>query len=369
MLCVTLTRIVTAYLAAKKHLVQVNFIFTLGQTLFVLLVLAAFAVTRTLSVVTVMFWWFVGALATLLYCSWVLRREFAHFHRASAWSPKLITEALLFSVPLLLFISGSWAMEIGNRYMLNGFLGSEAVGLFTLVYTLLGVIATLGNIVAQTFFPYIAAAWNQRKNYQIYLNAAIKYSLIMVIPAMAGFLALRTQLVTLVSGDAYREAANIIPGLLLYPLLSGLCYILYQIVLLRRRTGLIGVTYGLGAALNIALNFVLIPRFAMTGAAIATVASYALVFVVLAWAARKSIRPQYGFLKLGRITLAAGIMGIAVWLFNPETAAMKIAAMLAGAALYFVLLFAFRVFSREERELFGTVLPGPVKRLLPWLSS
>jgi O-antigen/teichoic acid export membrane protein len=368
-LCVTLIRLFTAYLTAKKHVVLVNIIFFISQSLWVMLLFAAYAYTRTLSLLTVMTSWFAGVLVTLLVCFWLIRREFAHWHRSSSWSPEAIREGLLFSLPLLFFITGSWAIEIGDRYLLNGMLGSEAVGLYTLIYSLLGVIASLGTIVSQTFFPYIAAAWNQKQNYRIYLNAALKYSLVVIIPAMVGFFVLRTQIVTLVSGEKYLEAANIIPGLLLYPLLSALNFILYQIVLLRRRTMLIGGTYAVGAVINIGLNLFLIPRFSMTGAAIATVISYAFVFVVLAYDARKAVRVDVRFLKLGRILAASALMGVGVWLANPYTVWAKIATMAAGAIVYFGLIFLFGVFSKQERELLGSVLPPQLRKLVPGLSS
>ncbi len=367
-LCITLIRLFTAYLTAKKHIILVNTVFLLNQSLWAVLLLVAYAITRSITLLSVMVWWFVGVLITLLVCGWLIRREFTHAHPMSTWKPEVIYEGLLFSLPLLFFITSSWAIEVGNRYLLNSILGSEAVALFTLVYSLLGVVASFGTIVSQTFFPYIAAAWNQRKNYRVYLNASIKYSLMVVIPAIVGFLAMRSQIVTLVSGEKYLEAANVIPGLLLYPLLALLNYIIYQMLLLRRRTVLIGVAYVIGAITNIGLNLVLIPRFHMMGAAIATVISYALVFVVLALGARKSLRFSPGFVKPVRLLVAAAIMGFGVWLASPETAVTKVATMAAGALAYFVLLFVFRFFSSKELELVDRVLPGPLKRLLPRLS-
>ncbi len=368
-LCITLIRLFTSYLTAKKHLVLVNLVFLMSQALWVLLLIGVFAITRAISLLSVMTLWFVGVLITLLFCGMLMRREFTHTHSMSTWKQDVVYEGLLFSLPLLFFIASSWAIEVGNRYLLNSILGSEAVALFTLVYSLLGVVASLGTIVSQTFFPYIAAAWNQRKNYKVYLNASIKYSLIVVIPAIVGFLAMREQIVTLVSGDKYLEAANIIPGLLLYPLLALLNYILYQMLLLRRRTVLIGAAYVIGAIINIGLNLFLIPRFHMTGAAIATVISYAFVFVVLAVDARKSLRINNSFIKIGRTIAAAVIMGIAVWLVHPSSALAKIATMAGGAVLYFLLLFLFRTFSGKELELVGSVLPGPFRKLLLELSS
>ncbi len=368
-LCVTLIRLFTSYLTAKKHLVLVNLVFLMSQALWVLLLFGAFAITRSISLLSVMTWWFVGVLVTLLFCGFLMRREFTHLREKGTWQPRVVLESLLFSIPLLVFITGSWAIEIGNRYLLNGILGSEAVGLFTLIYSLLGVIASFGNVVSQTFFPYIAAAWNQKKDYRPYLNAATKYSLVIIVPAMIGFLAMRKEIITLVSGEQYLEAANIIPGLLLYPLFASLNYILYQIVLMRRRTMLIGLTYAIGAIINIGLNLFLIPRYHMTGAAMATVISYAFVFVVLAIDARKSLRINNSFIKIGRTIAAAVIMGAAVWLVHPATALTKTATMAGGAVMYFLLLFLFRTFSGRELELVGSVLPAPLRKLLPRLSS
>jgi O-antigen/teichoic acid export membrane protein len=360
-LCITIVRLFTAYLTAKKHLVLVNLVFLMSQALWVLLLLGAFAITRIISLISVMTLWFVGVLITLLVCGMLIRREFRHVREKGTWQPRVVIESLLFSLPLLIFITSSWAIEIGNRYLLNGILGSEAVGLFTLSYSLLGVIASFGTVVSQTFFPYIAAAWNQKKDYRPYLNAAVKYSLIIIIPAMIGFLAMRKEIITLVSGEQYLEAAKIIPVLLIYPLLTSLTYILYQIVLMRRRTLLLGMTYAVGAAINIGLNLFLIPRFHMTGAAIATVISYAFVFAVLALDARKSLRINNSFIKTGRIIAAAASMGIAVGLVNPATALTKILTIAGGASVYFLLLFLMKVFSSEELGLVRSVVAAPFR--------
>jgi O-antigen/teichoic acid export membrane protein len=363
-ICITIVRLFTAYLTAKKHLVRVNLIFLMSQALWVLLLVGAFAITRAISLLSVMMWWFVGVLITLLFCGIFIRREFAHLREKGTWQPRVVIESLLFSLPLLIFITGSWAIEIGNRYLLNGILGSEAVGLFTLIYSLLGVIASFGTVVSQTFFPYIAAAWNQKKDYKTYFNAAVKYSLIIIIPAMIGFLAMGKGIITLVSGEKYLEATKMIPWLLIYPLLTSLTYILYQIVLMRRRTLLLGMTYAIGAAINIGLNLFLIPRFHMTGAAIATVISYAFVFAVLALDARKSLRINNSFIKIGRTIIAAAVMGIAVWLVNPATALSKIITIVCGASIYFLLLFLMKVFSTEELRLLRSVVTAPFRSVL-----
>lgn len=363
-LCITLVRFFTAYFAAQKRMVLVSLVFLMSQSLWVFVLLGYYALARSLSLLSVMTAWFAGALISLLVCGWLVRRDFAMV-RLRVLSPGVFVRSLLFSLPLLFFITSSWAMEIGDRYLLNSILGSKAVGLYTLVYSLLGVVASLGTVVSQTFFPYIAGAWNRHRDYHAYLNAAVKYSLLIVLPALAGFLALQEQIVTLVSGEAYREAAEIIPALFLYPLFASLNYILYQVVLLQQRTVFIGFAYVVGAVLNIALNLLLIPRFSMSGAALATVASYALVFAMLLFAAWRSVRLDTGFVKLGRMLFATFAMSVVVWLINPATVFEKLFAIAAGIVVYAILVLMLRVFSKNERRLVAGVLPQYVRRFLP----
>jgi O-antigen/teichoic acid export membrane protein len=54
-----------------------------------------------------------------------------------------------------------------------------------------------------------------------------------------------------------------------------------------RRTGFNWVVTGIAAAVNVALNLALVPRYGMEGSAAATVAAYGVLFVVMAWHAQR----------------------------------------------------------------------------------
>jgi O-antigen/teichoic acid export membrane protein len=62
---------------------------------------------------------------------------------------------------------------------------------------------------------------------------------------------------------------------------------------------------GAAAILNVALNLLLIPRYGMEGAAAATVAAYALMFVAMAWWGRRVYPVPYQWRRVGT-ALAAG---------------------------------------------------------------
>jgi O-antigen/teichoic acid export membrane protein len=83
-------------------------------------------------------------------------------------------------------------------------------------------------------------------------------------------------------------------------------YIVVSIGLGRaRRTEFNWVVTGAAALLNVALNLLLIPRYGMEGAAAATVAAYALMFVAMAWWGRRVYPVPYQWRRVVT-ALAAG---------------------------------------------------------------
>jgi O-antigen/teichoic acid export membrane protein len=366
-ICVTLIRMFTAYFTVRKRLILTQTIFLVSQLLWIALLTVFFIFTRSIKVETVFLIWLIGTIATFLLCGLIVRRELfiSKSERKKSLETKHLADALRYGLPILMVGLGAWIIEIGDRYLLNGFLGKDAVGLYTLIYSLLGVVATLGTVVVQTIFPYLASVWSRNKeDASLYLNASVKYALMLVIPALAGFFILRQEIITMVSGTSYSGAAVVVPYLILYPLLLVLNYIAYQIVVLTKKVNWIAVIYLAGAAVNIGLNLVLIPRFGINGAGIATTISYAFVFVLLAKLANAHISINMDFLKLGRILAATAIMVLCIFFIHPSNVIEKLATVVAGFIIYSVFILLFKVLSKKEWELLQNILPAQLKAML-----
>jgi len=93
--------------------------------------------------------------------------------------------------------------------------------------------------------------------------------------------------------------------------------------------------FALAAALNILLNFLLIPRFGIVGSAFATVAAEALILgVCVAWLAR--LGATFPAMQVLKPLLASVVMGGALLRFGK--AAPVLLMIPAGAALYLVVM-------------------------------
>ena len=68
---------------------------------------------------------------------------------------------------------------------------------------------------------------------------------------------------------------------------------------------------GAAAALNVALNLILIPPYGMMGAAIATVAAYALMFVLMTWYAQRVFPVPYQWRRVATAVVAALVLLLA----------------------------------------------------------
>ena len=154
--------------------------------------------------------------------------------------------------------------------------------------------------------------------------------------------------------DAYR----VIPLIALSYLFYG-CYFNLNIgFVLQKKTKYDSFIIGAGAALNLGLNYLLIPTYGMMGAAVATVISYSLLPVGAYFVSRRYYPIAYEWSRLGKISIAAAIVYCGSFFIVCDSAVIAGIFKLLSLLGFPFLLFAFKFFRPEEiqkiRELSGT---------------
>ncbi len=344
----TLWRFFSNYYQARKNIGYANFILILQQCLWVFFIFVLYLATFKINLSSVFLMWLLGSSATLLIAFFGVRKELFSFIRVKKFDKGSVKQGLVFGLPLLLFYIGAWTLEIGNRYVINFFLGAEKVAVFTLLYSLLGVILALSTTVSATFYPYISEAWRNKKKFETLLNISMKYSLILIIPSLIGFFVLQQQIITLISGEKYLTALQILPFLIFVPLISAAVYNMYLIMLLKNQTGKIGTAYIIAALFSLISSIILVKKLGLVGAAISTLAGYSVLLLILYFNVREELAFNWRFIKLERIILASALMALMIYFINPQTALSKIASIVAGAVVYLVFLLVLKVFGKKE---------------------
>ncbi|MBW2975182.1 polysaccharide biosynthesis C-terminal domain-containing protein [Candidatus Woesearchaeota archaeon] len=346
------------YLAANKKIELQSFLSFSYNRLWVVLLLIFLLIFKRLDLKIVFSLWLSGLIISFITILFSLKKDIIFFFKkVKSISSKTIKNALIFSSPLIPASACGWVIVFADRYMINYLKNSALTGIYSLSYSLVTLILSFSMIISNVLHPYISKAWSDKKGHQILFNAMLKYNIIIIFPASIGLFILRKQIITLISGTDYLLGSTAMAILILFPFFSFLTDLYSKNLALRDKTKLIASIYICGALLNIILNYFLIIKYGINGAAISTIISYLLVFLSFHLATKKQFSWDYRFLKIKRIALSSILMGTVVYLVNPQIYATKILTIVLGVIIYAVLLFALGVFVKDEYTIMKGFLP------------
>lgn len=352
----TFIRLNSSYFASKQHLGIVSLLEFMLKCSWVLMIILFFSLFKVITIEWVFSFWLIGMLLTFFVAWYLMKSDLLLFLKKPHFNLDALKKGIIFALPLIVFNIGSYVIAMSDRYMISFFLGNEIVAFYSLASSITLIIISVGTIVPSIIYPYLAELWNKKKDYNVLFNASLKYGLIIIIPSIFGLFVLREQIITLISGVSYLPVAEVLPYLLLTPFFSFLAYSIQQLMLLRNKTNMIAWIYIFASVLNIVLNFILIPIYGMQGAAIATTFSYFFMFILSYGLNFRFIKLNFDFLSLGRILIASIVMGLVIYLFNPQIFITKILSIGLGAFLCLTLLFSMKCFVHKEKQILFSIL-------------
>lgn len=143
-------------------------------------------------------------------------------------------------------------------------------------------------------------------------------------------------------GKAYWSGLNIVPIVLLAYLFNGFYVNFAAGLFIKEKSGVFPIIMTIGAASNVLANFLLIPKYNITGAAFATLISYALMAIGFYFVSNKIYPMQYEGKKLLGLLFAVGISGT-LYYINTQYWNAHFVLRVALFVLFVLLLFIFRV--------------------------
>ncbi len=210
------------------------------------------------------------------------------------------------------------SIDLIDRFILEYFKGSAEVGIYSASYRI-GIVMNLvitGFKVAWT--PFFMNLKGEEGNKEIF-SKVFTYFCYGGLIVFLLFSLLADDLVKIniegytLLNEKYWGGLVIIPYILIAYLFSGLYLNLNVAAFFQNKIKYLIISSAAGCASNIALNFILIPQYSIIGAAIATMLSYMIMFVVLYYFSQKIYRIEYewgSIFKAAIITLLLFIINI-----------------------------------------------------------
>jgi O-antigen/teichoic acid export membrane protein len=228
--------------------------------------------------------------------------------------------------------------------VMMGFWGMlEEVGWYQASYKIINFF-TFFAIVRVVLFPAVTNAFSQTREYfQMVVNKFFELVMFIAFPVMVGGFLLSEEIILFLYGK------NFTPSILAFKILIPITGLTLFVTLVESVLTTIGrqkyVFYLTGptAALNIVLNIVLIPRYSLYGAGVATLLSYIFLFL-FSLIVLKRVRIN---LKLKMVVNPLlSVLVMAAFLFFAKERHVLLQVFIGGAVYLFVFYFLFRIQKR-----------------------
>lgn len=191
-----------------------------------------------------------------------------------------------FSIPLIPATISWWIINMSDRFMILMFIGASANGIYSVAAKIPSIVTILAGVFMEAW--QVSIIGNKTEQSHFFSNIMRSYQSLLFIAAGLVTMLSRFIIAHMTSADYY-EAWQYVPLLLCSTVFSCLATFIGSIYTVEKKSVSHLVTTLIGAASNIVLNLMLIPRFGISGAAIATFASFMLVFVIRLIDTRKYI--------------------------------------------------------------------------------
>ncbi|GAW65835.1 polysaccharide biosynthesis protein [Geoanaerobacter pelophilus] len=292
----------------------------------------------------------VGFAIPALYQSRQLMREITF----KLYESSIILQLLKYGFPLIITFVFSFIVLSSDRYFLGWLAGPKSVGLYSVGYDLAQQsLGFLMSVIYLGSYPRIIRSFERdgvdaaRENLSVNLSTLLGVSL----PAIVAMTIYAPEIANILVGKDFADfTGKLIPWIVASAFLQGIkayhidvCYQLAHYTI-----GQIYVSFG-AAMVNLVLNFVLIKKLGIMGAAYSTLISY-VVAITLSLILLKGTFPIPKFKANDyKIVLAAILMSIIMLLVQHLDYANIYLCSISGILVYILTIYSVNAFSLKTR--------------------
>ncbi len=266
------------------------------------------------------------------------------------FSRKLYRAMNRFGLPLVPSAVALWLTNFSDRFFLVKLADPHEVGLYSIGVRIASAILLLLTAFRLAWPAFAYSIEDDREAQRTY-SFVLTYVVFVTCWLALALGLLAPWIVRVITTPPFYPAQDVV-ALLSFGAAAFGAYVVVQIGTGRaRRTGTNWLVTGIGAAVNVALNLVLIPPFGRVGAAIATVVAYLLLFLAMAWRANRVFPVSYQWRRVA--TLAVAAVGLTVL---GKALSVPLALALALAAIYPLVLLPLGFYLPAERRRFRRLI-------------
>lgn len=235
-----------------------------------------------------------------------------------------------------------------DAVLLQKMAGDRAVGIYQVSFKIINALQFLPMAFSASLYPAFSTYWHKnREQLAVTFERAMNYLLIIAAPITIGVLATSDKIILLFNSQ-YAEAVAPLQVSMLALSFIFLNFAIGALLNACDRQKYNTMVMGMAAALSIAINLYLIPRYGALGATITVLITNALMFIVGMFIVPTIVKYNYRKVALTsiKIVMAAILMG-GISYFAKAYMNIFLVVAISGLA-YFYFLYISRVFRKED---------------------
>ena len=264
----------------------------------------------------------------------------------------LLKTLLVFSIPVAITALSEMAIYDVGPLVIGRYLPAQDAGYYTTADPIARLPLIISLSVAAVILPAAseAASLQDKKLLENYITQSYRYVVLLVFPLCVGIAIFAQPLLSLLFGPEYIFGASalsiLVVGMTFYTLFMVSSSIIQGI----GHPRLPMIILILGTVLNIVLNFLMVPRYGIIGAAIATTIVAFLIMSVILWKTCSLTKVKLPYSEFTKIGISTFIMGIPL-IILPKTYLGLFAAIIIAPLIYTVVFALIGGFTRRDVRL------------------
>ncbi len=224
-------------------------------------------------------------------------------------SSSVLRSSLLYSLPLLPHVLSNFVFESTDRLLLAKLLSLRDVGIYSVATNLALVMALVPESVRMAYAPFFhKTARSSGENAKRLFSVLTTQGMLAYVLVGLVLILFSQDAVRLIVGKAYHGSAGVIVPLIVANVFRGFYFFLVMPLLyVKKATRYVSIATISAGIANAILNFVLINRFGIYGAAWATVVATILHLSIILFYAQRVYRIPYQWGKIATIIVVSAL--------------------------------------------------------------
>ena len=263
-------------------------------------------------------------------------------------SIKWLKDMLSFGLPMIPAGLSIWVLNSSDRYFLNHFVGLDSVGIYNVGYRIGMLLILLTGAVQLAYVPFMFSIAKRPDARNIYSRFATYYFTLLVFAALTLSI-FSKEAVQILTGANFHSAYVIVPFIAFSYVAYGMYFNFATGVSIKKKTIFSMVATIVAGIVNILLNYFLIMKFAMLGAAISTLISFVLLMLLIYYFSNRVYHIDYQFKRMFKV-LSLGVVMVFIGVILNLPLFINLIIKFGLIISFLIILYFIKFFTEEEMK-------------------